>query len=304
MTNYSAYYPDSGAMNPWGVRVTAAGHTQTVPGALYPPGRHPDDYALDWQRGRVLNAYQLVYITAGQGRFESARSGKARIEPGTVFVLFPGVWHRYEPLRQTGWTEDWLELQGPAVDRLRRAGVLRPERPLLRPGLDLALSELFDECHRITAAAPKGYSVLLGLLGLQFLARVVHGRQRRTAGAGAPPGVTALRCRISECSGVGVSMQNLAEESGLSYSYIRRAFKAHTGVTPKQYHIQVRLRRAQDLLQSTQLSVKEIAARLGFDSPFHFSIDFKRHTGLAPMPWRARLRAPSASKTSSRTSGL
>ena len=286
--DYAVYLPADSKADPWGVRLTAAGHTRIAAGGPYPPGRHPADHALNWTQGRVLNAYQLVYITAGRGRFESAASGTARIEAGTVFLLFPGVWHRYEPGRGEGWTEDWMELRGPALDRLRRAGAIRPAKPIFRPGLDPALGELFAECHRLAVATPKGYQSVLGLLGLQFLARIANAPKRPSPGNGISRSVNLVRSRIAESAQDRLSMPDLADDLGVSYSYLRRAFKAHTGVTLKQYHIQVRLRRAQEHLLDPQLSVKEIAARLGFDSPFHFSADFKRHTGLPPKQWRTR----------------
>src|SRR5206468_3667841 len=102
--------------------VTAAGFTRVKPGMAYPPLRHPLDRLFTWSTGRVLNVYQVVYITAGSGSFES-QADPRRILPisaGNAFVLFPGVWHRYSPDPAVGWVENWIELRGEAVDRLLR----------------------------------------------------------------------------------------------------------------------------------------------------------------------------------------
>jgi hypothetical protein len=57
-----------------------------------PPRHHPVDHYFNWEQGRVLSAYQLVYVTEGQGTFESDASPKChRIETGAVMTLFPGV---------------------------------------------------------------------------------------------------------------------------------------------------------------------------------------------------------------------
>ena len=68
-----------------------------------------------------------------------------------------------------------------------------------------------------------------------------------------------------------------------------QAFKARTGLNPKQYQLQIRLQKAQDFLANTTKAVGEIAEILGFDSAFHFSKQFKDRVGLAPQAWRKRL---------------
>ena len=64
---------------------------------MHPDGNHPSRYPFSWDLGRKLDEYQLVYIASGAGVFEAERVGTVRVIPGTVFLLFPGVWHRYKP---------------------------------------------------------------------------------------------------------------------------------------------------------------------------------------------------------------
>lgn len=52
----------------WGVQVLNAGHNLHPAHRHYPDAAHPDPYRFDWQQGRVLQEYQLVYIATG---FES-----------------------------------------------------------------------------------------------------------------------------------------------------------------------------------------------------------------------------------------
>ena len=104
MTNYFVYLPDRLEHGPWECTATSVGHQNVLAGSSYPPRRHPVDHYFTWENGRVLNAYQLVYITNGRGYFESEISDrKFSIEGGSLLILFPGVWHRYSPDRKTGW---------------------------------------------------------------------------------------------------------------------------------------------------------------------------------------------------------
>ena len=84
-----------------------------------------------------------------------------------------------------------------------------------------------------------------------------------------------------------LTIQQLAEELGVSYSNFRKLFKEHTGLSPATYQQDLRLQHAKELLTTTDMSIKEIAYRLNFDSPDYFSSKFKQKTGRKPSDLRA-----------------
>jgi len=86
--------------------------------------------------------------------------------------------------------------------------------------------------------------------------------------------------------GKSSSAEQIARQLGIGYSYFRKEFKYRTGFSPKQYQIEIRHRRARDLLRNTNLTVKEISERLGYHSPYHLSLDFSKRNGLPPIRWR------------------
>jgi transcriptional regulator GlxA family with amidase domain len=86
-----------------------------------------------------------------------------------------------------------------------------------------------------------------------------------------------------------IVVEQLARELHIGYSHFRRAFKAQIGLSPKQYQLQIRLHKAQDLLANTSKSIGEISEILGFNTAYHLSNQFKQHVGLAPQIWRTRL---------------
>ncbi|MEN6426043.1 MAG: AraC family ligand binding domain-containing protein, partial [Phycisphaerales bacterium] len=120
----------------WGLYVTGAGCTSILPNTHYPPEPHPELYHFDWAQGRTLPEYQAIYITHGEGVFESAPTGVEEITPGTVILLFPGVWHRYRPQPKIGWDEWWVSFSGEAMDQLVAGQFFSPHRAVLRTGLD------------------------------------------------------------------------------------------------------------------------------------------------------------------------
>jgi transcriptional regulator GlxA family with amidase domain len=82
------------------------------------------------------------------------------------------------------------------------------------------------------------------------------------------------------------NVAKLAAQVNLSASRLRHLFKEETGTTPANYLKDLRLRRAEELLSTTFLSVKEIVKRVGLGSESHFVREFKRIRGTSPTKYR------------------
>ena len=78
------------------------------------------------------------------------------------------------------------------------------------------------------------------------------------------------------------TIPELALQAGLSEGHFSRRFKKHVGVAPKMYQHQSRMRHAHYLLQEEDLSVQEVADRLGYSDAFVFSRQFKKTWGVSP----------------------
>lgn len=80
-----------------------------------------------------------------------------------------------------------------------------------------------------------------------------------------------------------ISCDDLARCTGLSRNYFRQCFFRQYGMNPKQYHIQLRIRKSMELLNETGYSIKEIAAMLGYSDAYAFSKQFKAVAGRSPL---------------------
>ena len=292
MRDVAFYFPDGGASEIWGAAVTACGRTHALPGVPYPPNplQHPGDHLFCLpQGGRILDCFQVLYVSSGKGWFESTATGGVPIQPGTALLLFPEVWHRYAPDRDSGWVEYFMELRGPTLERLRQSGALRPQNAVLHPGVDPEWIEAFEALHRLAGEGGRGAREQMGTLGMHLLAQLMFSR---CAGESSPEeqAVRQAESRMRANLGEGLEMTGLAREFRVGYDRFRRAFKALTGLPPKQYYRKLQMRRAEELLLHTGRSLAEIAEELGFNTAFHFSAAFKEHAGLAPSHWRERSR--------------
>jgi AraC family transcriptional regulator len=83
-----------------------------------------------------------------------------------------------------------------------------------------------------------------------------------------------------------MSLRDMASVAELSESQLVRAFRASTGFTPIAYLADLRLKETRRLLVSTNLSLSEIALRLGFADQSHFTRRFRVATGMTPSRYR------------------
>jgi AraC family transcriptional regulator, arabinose operon regulatory protein len=84
----------------------------------------------------------------------------------------------------------------------------------------------------------------------------------------------------------GVNMTHVARSVNLSNSRFRHLFKQKVGVSPLTFVKLMRLERARQLLQTSFLRVKEVAALVGANDMSHFSRDYKRLYGQTPSQTR------------------
>jgi transcriptional regulator GlxA family with amidase domain len=90
-------------------------------------------------------------------------------------------------------------------------------------------------------------------------------------------------------------LADIARQSGLSRRQIERLFQRHVNCVPKRYYLELRLRRARELLLQTAMPVMAISTACGFKSPPHFSKCYRSHFGRPPTAERQPRRAASAS---------
>ena len=273
----------------WGLTVTTIGYEEIAHGDPYPTRGHADGYYFDLQKGRILPEYQLLYITEGEGIFHSKTVPEAKLKEGDFFLLFPGEWHSYHPTGLRGWKKYWIGFRGQNMDDRVRAGFLSPTKPIYHVGFSDTIVRLYKNAFD-SAIAEEAYTqqVMAGIVNL--LIGLMYSKERnielKTRNQTHVDLINRARLRIREELESSLTIQQVAEDLGMSYSNFRKLFKEHTGLSPATYQQDLRLLRAKELLTTTDMSIKEIAYKLNFESPDYFSAKFKIKTGRKPSEMR------------------
>ncbi|MFW5846184.1 MAG: helix-turn-helix domain-containing protein, partial [Planctomycetota bacterium] len=217
--------------------------------------------------------------------------GRRRIEAGTAFVLFPGVWHRYGPHAANGWDEYWFGFDGEQAQRVMGPPFFTIEQSVIEVGDEPHLLDNMTQLASLISDDAPGVQRVLSGLALAALGSI----QQRSHYGGDPQAaieqaLTATKQRLAAAIDRPIDGKVLATELGVNYHWLRRVFRRHTGFSLHQYHLQLRLSRAMELLEGTDAEIREIASMLGYDDPYYFSRVFSKGMGLPPAQWRRRRR--------------
>ncbi|MHC1693506.1 MAG: helix-turn-helix domain-containing protein [Sphaerochaetaceae bacterium] len=227
--------------------------------------------------------FEIHYFLNGEGEFINGKTCYS-ISPGSLFITTPHMVHTIKAKAQDPVTY-YAILLALSPDEHTLCGLLVSQeqhnpyhigsnyRFFFEEVKEKGLSHLADRrqsaCHQV-------FSLLFQLQeGDDALKNDNESRHLEKA------------IRIMQKNVMGnLSLGTLSDELGLTNSYFIRLFEKRMHQTPMKYYTKLKIEAASALLTCTELSVKEIAAKLGFSSEFHFSKQFKFKTGLAPTFYR------------------
>ncbi|MDA3924345.1 MAG: AraC family transcriptional regulator [Kiritimatiellae bacterium] len=295
--NFFTYLPISENNIRWDIYLTGAGVATINPQSSYPPPGHPDLYNFNWKDGRVLPEYQILLITEGEGSFESTGTELIHVKAGSIMLLFPGVWHRYSPLKSSGWKEYWLSWNGERLYRLLKKGVLDPTKPVL----DL---EHPDEIHKVfmriinhikmhPAENPSVLSAYaMEILALSIESESNHQTQQDNTvpmeyahSVDDPIVFNALQL-IWNHSYRELRVNDIVAQLPVSRRTLERKFTDVVKHSIRSEITRCRVARSKHLLENTQLPIKHIAYSVGFSSADRMGKVFQRELGITPKEYR------------------
>lgn len=270
----------------WGLYINSVGNQVISENEAYPPQNHPTRYLFNTTNGRVLDEYQLLYITRGKGIFASESSGRHVVNEGDLFLLFPGEWHSYCPDPSTGWNEYWIGINGDIIDQWVEKGFFSKESPIFKVGLNEDIISLYKRAIIIAEAQEACFQQALSGIACNLLGMAVYlSKNRSFIGSDVAAQINKAKITIHENIST-IRPEDLAKMMCMSYSRFRKTFKEYTGFAPSQFIQEVKIKTAKEMLTNTFMSVKEIAYELGFENKDYFFTVFRKLTGMTPIHYR------------------
>lgn len=272
----------------WGLYLNVSGKARIAPNSTYPSVDHPSGYYFSWEKGRILQEFQVNYISDGEGELQT-ETGNYRIKPGTLMLIPMGCWHRYRPRKQKGWTEHYAGFSGIHAEHYFNKIFHSQKQEILFVGIREEIIDTYYRIFDLVREETPGYQQIASGLILKLLGYIVAiQKQRNFNGKPIEKIIQHTKFQLKERLSEKIDMEQLATEHQVGYSYFRKMFKQYTGVSPGQYLMELKILRARELLLTTNQSIKEISYEIGFSSVHYFSKYFKKKTGINPSELRLR----------------
>ena len=206
------------------------------------------------------------------------------MSPGQAMLVKIPHDHCYEVHRQSSvWEFIFIILRGSECMRIgsgliERFGPVTPSyrsRAVLETAEKIINSDEGADPWKMSAAA---YS---------FLMEMGAKNQWDSAGTAVSESLKNARRFALKNFAFGIGVEDMANAAGMSYSHFSREFMAHCRVSPGVFLLQLKLEKALNLLQTNDLSIKEIALKSGFSSASYFCRAFLRKYGAPPGNFRS-----------------
>ena len=230
---------------------------------------------------RKFDFYSVSHMYDGEGALE-LNGCKYEVEPGDMVVICPGDSHRYGGSRGKAYCEDAVCFCGNIADAMYKKGILRSglyhcsQIRVLKPLIEAARDPAFTTSLR-------------AVVHLQELLLELFSRRD----ADFDPMEKLLNTIRRAPQEHWWHVTELAELMGVSTDTLRREFVRVTGLLPKNYIEQFKLRQAAEMLLTESCPVSVVAARFGYMDSYHFSRRFKHVFGLSPENYRKSFTAVS-----------
>jgi AraC-like DNA-binding protein len=280
------YFPYSEEDEKLGMVCTTAGDIDVLPNTVYPPNKsaHPMIFR-QVAEGRTLPEFQLVYVSNGEGIF--AAGGKTyTVIPGSLLLLLPGMKHFYKPVYEIGWHEYWAGFNGSFFTRLLEEGILSQEHVFFEIGLRDCILTIFNQIFDEVRTQRPLYQ-LKACSGILTLIAEMLAYKRRKEQPNYYQKIVEKAKYLMESNIYGdINISGIAEQLNISTSRFNEIFKTYTSMTPYQYYMHIKIHHAKSILEQEDLSIKEVAFKLGFEDQYYFSRVFKNKTGITPSAWK------------------
>jgi AraC-like DNA-binding protein len=251
-------------------------------------GCYPRARSHGMSRPAGIDEAIVIICSAGAGRCRI--DGVAHwVRAGQALVIPPGAPHSYRADPQDPWTIWWLHLAGRGLAAFLASVRLTAAEPIRQPA-DLFravefVGEVLDalDCDLTVAQQLAAAGAAWHLLTVLAAAPAVDtvGEPMGTAAA-----VEHVRDHLRRHPGERTSVAELADRAGLSPSHFAAVFRRQVGMPVLRYLTGLRMSRARQLLDTTELAIGEISRQVGYPDAFYFSRQFRSVHQMSPLGYR------------------
>jgi len=234
-----------------------------------------------WGTG-IRNHYVIHYVISGKG-YLHCEGRDFTVREGQIFVIFPWTVIKYEADLKTPWSYSWVNFYGSEAEEVFSRIGISPREPIysVKNGAEI---------HEVMRGMPRERGAEIEK-NLDFSSRLYELmslllKNTDSTERGENLYLTAAKRYIRSHYFEDITVEQISARVGISRKYLFSIFKSDLGVSPKDYMVSYRMKRAAELLENGDLRVGDVAYSVGYKDPLTFSKMFKLKMGVSPTEYR------------------
>lgn len=248
------------------------------------------------KRETPINQYVLIYCIKGSGKYQ-VNGHLYDVKANQYFILPANAPHAYSSNNDDPWTIYWIHFCGTLASYYAE-GV---EAPItVSPSLNSRIADRNNIFEDIFITLSDGYTIenlryttsllhfYLGSLHYLPIYRKCHKRNEISSNEENLITNAALQF-MEENIETSITLQDLANYTGYSPSHFSMIFKKNTGHSPLSYFNLLKIKKACELLETTDMKINQICCMVGINDSYYFSRIFTKTVGVSPKKYRENL---------------
>lgn len=241
--------------------------------------------------------YMLIYCQNGKGHCET-RNDLHTIRENQFMLLSPDQFRRFQADPDNHWTVYWIRFSGEMANELKVALELqRFEKPTTL-SCGHFVPEIWQKVYECLSDSFALENIGYANLNLHHLiSQLVFLNKAHVNVQEDEDQLEQSIAFMKENLNRQLTVESIACEFNYSSSHYSTLFKQKTGLSPIDYFIRLRIQYACQLLNSSNLIIKEISQKIGYDDPFYFSRIFKKIIGKSPIEYKGESKTKSTTRS-------
>ena len=226
----------------------------------------------------------IHFVASGNGIFHCG--GRVYpVEAGQGFLILPGEETFYQASEHTPWHYAWVNFYGNEADEIFSHMGISTEFPVftVKNG-----GEIVEVMRNMPTERSSDIEKNLDFSARLYELMSLLMKNKATSEGGENAYLASAKRYIKSHYFEDITVENISSHIGISRKYLFAIFKKYLGVSPKDYIVSYRMRRAEEFLGDESLSVGNIAYSVGYKDPLTFSKMFKMKTGMSPSEYRRK----------------